>query len=388
MSTEPNEKPALLRQRDSATIQPVQELDPEISVYRHMVYGSGLTDPLDFLILIHLLFMTKDGEIITVAKLIARLQSEGIRNGNGKGKGLVGRDAVYASIKRLMAAGFLSRLEQESDGGSFKAVGYTFRKFPAANPAWTPEPDPYRPERESEKPQVRARAVTTHAVPASNRVSAAQDACGDNGHADNGHAHTARGKRRVSAAQHACGDNAYGSVSPPHPPEEGGTPSSPNPHTTGGVGGYTPEQLDEAVQFLMRLPGKWGLGLRRAKNLASVLLANAAETGWDLDGSLRMWLCRHEESKPLPTNYAATLEYRIKDLQLRSVAMATEDDNPQQAQKPSPAGRVPAWCGECNHGEQPRTLLERTVDVPGDDDAAAPCPRCHPAALAKARSTS
>jgi hypothetical protein len=46
----------------------------------------------------------------------------------------------------------------------------------------------------------------------------------------------------------------------------------------------------------------------------------------------------------------------------------------QQAHSPG----VPDWCGHCNRGEQPRSLLERLVELPDGRDIK--CPDCHPGA--------
>ncbi|WP_138909678.1 hypothetical protein, partial [Streptomyces chryseus] len=120
----------------AASINRVQQLRPSVPLHRHMLYGSGLTHTADFVVLMHIHFMCEDGKDFTVNELVDALRAEGVRNANGKGDGLIGSKAVYESVARLRAAGFLHRSQE--NGGNFGKVSYTFYEFPAHDPNWNP----------------------------------------------------------------------------------------------------------------------------------------------------------------------------------------------------------------------------------------------------------
>ncbi|MYX88448.1 MULTISPECIES: hypothetical protein [unclassified Streptomyces] len=125
----------------------------------------------------------------------------------------------------------------------------------------------------------------------------------------------------------------------------------------------------------MNLPGAWAVGLTRARGLADKLIANADETGWDLDTTLRLYLTRHEPDKGAVKNHGATLAYRISDMQskeavLAAAAEASEPTSQAAGTAAAKPGHVD-WCGECDSPTY-RFLLP-------DDGPAAKCKTCHPA---------
>ncbi|KOV10731.1 hypothetical protein ADK60_37485 [Streptomyces sp. XY431] len=147
-----------------------------------------------------------------------------------------------------------------------------------------------------------------------------------------------------------------------------------------------PEQLLAAVGFLMRLPGKWAVGRLKARNLAPELVRAVADTGWKLDASLRAWLTRAEDGKAAPRVHGTVLEFRVKNLELRESVFASEESAdseraaalPGQA-RPQDKPRTPDWCGKCNNGEKPMSLMMRTIADPDlESDKVMPCPDCHP----------
>jgi hypothetical protein len=139
-----------------------------------------------------------------------------------------------------------------------------------------------------------------------------------------------------------------------------------------------PAAAAAAAQFLMRLPGKWAVGLQRAQNLAPWLVQNAEITGWTLDAGLRAYLTRPEPGKKPIDNFGAVLGYRIKDMQPRDAVLeaAAAVDEPEQTEQAAATAALPDWCTECDSPEY------RWI-VP-DEGAARQCPKCHPSAVARA----
>ncbi len=123
---------------------------PPISVHPHMVFGSGLTDPLDTLVLVHCMFAAAAGAPFTVADVLKALRDQGVRASNGSG--LVGRDAVRGAFANLEKAGFIRRT-QANEKGRFAAVSYELYQHPVYNPDWAPKPEPLSAA-EATKPQV------------------------------------------------------------------------------------------------------------------------------------------------------------------------------------------------------------------------------------------
>ncbi|WP_052499842.1 hypothetical protein [Streptomyces vietnamensis] len=286
-------------------------LRPSVPLYRHMLYGSGLTHALDFLVLAHIHFLCEDGQSFTVDELVEALRREGVRSANGKG--LIGSKAVYESVARLRSAGFLHRTQE--NGGNFGAVEYTFYEFPALNPNWTP-PGTSVSVQNGPLP-LSGEAVPT--LPPSNIISAGQTASPDKARADKARADRRSGKRHVSAGQTASPDRRSGKPSPPHPPEEV-TTSSPNPlaNTSSSTSlpspreeegaGYAEEDLRAAADVLQLLPDPWTQGRLNASKLAPKLLKVMAEQGWPGIGTVDRALLTKQLTK---NPYKITNPYRL-----------------------------------------------------------------------------
>ena len=132
---------------------------PPVSVHEHMVFGAGMTDALDYLVLLHCMFLAASNRPFTVNDVIASLRQEGIKSSNGSG--LVGRDAVRASFRGLIEAGFIRRI-QSNEKGKFGKAEYELFQHPSYNPARTA---PHASE--AAKPQVTPQtAMPSPVIPA------------------------------------------------------------------------------------------------------------------------------------------------------------------------------------------------------------------------------
>ncbi|MEW1754727.1 hypothetical protein [Streptomyces angustmyceticus] len=364
----------------SAVIGRAQSLRPSVPLYRHMIYGSGLSHSLDFVVLMHIHFMCEDGKDFTVQDLIDSLRAEGIRNANGKGDGLVGSKAVYESVARLRAAGFLHRAQ--GNGGSFGKVSYTFHEFPATDPNWTP---PGMSGSTGDLPF----PLTGEAQPTSNEISAGQTASPHKGSADKGSADRRSGKSPILAGQTGSPLRGSGKGSPPHPPEGGGN-SSPQPPKTGNKGrapkadrlavacaltdeDYQPtkEQIAAADTWLQDLRGKWQQSIPEARTIAPLLASYVHALDHELDDYLELLLTQ-EDPKDKVIVASRVLPHRIKHLKRRR----RDEREPLPQQQGASSGGGIGWCGECNGGEMPLMPYQRTVELPDGTDV--PCEACHP----------
>ncbi|MGW3077884.1 hypothetical protein [Kitasatospora sp. NPDC001132] len=392
-----------------------------VPVHAHMRSGPTRVEyPLDLLVLVELGFMLgeqarrpKDAPplVVTPITLIERLQSQGVVSANGSR--LVSRDSVYESFKRLRGKGYIRLINMRSkDGRRSAGVAYEYYEWPAYNPDYRPAPDPA----DIESPQVSsASGIAGNGIAGSRdqirtkkRSSQVKSASGIAG---NGIAGSRGGESTFPQVSSASGNAG----NPPHPPGEVGTTSSPSPHgrpsrdaaaaprrdrpeagqtaeVAAELAPVDPELLQASVDFLMRLPGKWAVGRLKARNLAGELARAVEDTGWKLDASLRMWLTRSEEGKAAPRVHGTVLEFRIKNLELREAVFATEDTASEEglalpAQvRPQAKPRTPDWCGKCNDGEQPMSLMMRTIADPDlESDRVVPCPDCHPSRVRFAR---
>ncbi|MFE7531380.1 hypothetical protein ACFU7Y_37590 [Kitasatospora sp. NPDC057542] len=394
---------------------------PSVSVFAHMRSGpTRVVYPLDLLILVELGFMFGEQArqpqdaaplIVTPPALVERLQGQGVVSANGSG--LVSRASVYESFKRLIEKGYIRRINLRSEDGRRSAgVAYEYYEWPAYNPDYRPASDPA----DDESPQVRSasgnagssNAGSREQTSTKNRSPQVKSASGNAGSSNAG----SRGKNSAFPQVRSASGNA---ANPPHPPGEVGTTSSPSPHgrhlrdaaaaprrdradvgspadAAADLAPVDPELFQAAVDFLMRLPGKWAVGRLKARNLAAELVRATEDTGWKLDASLRMWLTRAEEGKAAPRVHGTVLEFRIKNLELRESVFATEDATSEQAAvlpaqvRPQAKPRTPDWCGKCNGGEQPMSLMMRTIADPDlESDRVLPCPDCHPSRVRFAR---
>ena len=312
------------------------EPGPSLVLQPHMVFGSGLTDPLDYLVLIHTLYLAVLGKPFTPAAVLASLRAEGVRSGNGSG--LVGRDAVYASFKRLVEAGFLRRV-QEGEPGKFGRVSYELYQYPEYNPAWSPV---------SVKPQVSPDTAMPEAGNRTNGKAAGQPGYGNAGSAVPGYGNAGSGMNDKAAGQPGYGNAGSGSGIPPVPPKGEVTPPPYPPHasaatsnavTQGGEGErsaqHTPEQLQAAANFLRDLPEHLAINSKMRRKLAPLLLDQIREEAWELGPQLLAELSKDQGSGPVK-NAASTVKYRIDHLR----------PCPASA-RPGTAGRPPAGAARC-----------------------------------------
>ncbi|WP_031029972.1 MULTISPECIES: hypothetical protein [unclassified Streptomyces] len=350
-----------------------QSLRPSVPLYRHMLYGSGLPQPLDFLVLAHIHYMCEDGKSFCVDDLVEALRNEGVLSANGKG--LIGSKAVYQSVARLREVGFLHRTQ--ANGGNFGRVSYTFYEFPSLNPHWT-----LAGIAESATEPV---GLSGEAVPSGNRIGTGQTASPDRARADKARADRPRGNRAEIAGRTASPEKARGQGSPPHPPEGGGGTPPPNPRNKGRApkadryaeqcaltaDDYQPtaEEIRAADAFLQDLPGKWQMGPDEARALAPLLASRAHTQGYEFDTYLELVLVQDDADKPA-TRPSRVMPYRVRNLKRRRT-----EDKPLPGAQAAPGG-LAEWCGVCNVGERPAAVYQRTRELPDGRDV--PCPECHP----------
>jgi len=262
---------------------------PSVPVYNHMLFGpDAVTAPLDLMMLAQLLFMLAEKArkgpedppmVVTPQSLLERLRSLGVVGGNGSK--LVGRDAVYESLKRLRELNYIRRVEPRENGKRVGPVFYEFYEFPA----WNPEPYVVAA---SEKPQVGATSGIAGSGIAGSRSPKrtkreSPQVGATSGIAGSGNA----GSRSPGSAFPQVGATSGNAVSPPHPQEEVNT-SSPYPLTGNAAApreegeevSFAPDDLEAAVGLFQRLPLPWLLGRPDATKLAPVLLSVMADQGW------------------------------------------------------------------------------------------------------------
>ncbi|MFE2728384.1 hypothetical protein [Kitasatospora sp. NPDC059327] len=390
-----------------------------VPVHAHMRSGPTRVEyPLDLLLLVELGFMFGEQArrpqdaaplIVTPTALVERLQGQGVVSGNGSG--LISRKSVYESFRRLIEKGYIRRINLRSEDGKHSGgVAYEYYEWPAYNPDYRPALDPADdafPQVGAAFPNGTSSNGGSRERSGANRRSPQVGAAFPNGTSSNG------GSRGSKLAFPQVGAAFPNGGNPPHPPGEVGTTSSPSPHgrhsrdaaaAPGRAGSgvpaeaavelapVDPELFQAAVDFLMRLPGKWAVGRLKARNLAAELVRAAEETGWRLDASLRVWLTRAEEGKAAPRVHGTVLEFRVKNLELRESVFAIEATDSERAPalpgqaRPQNRPRTPDWCGKCNDGEKPMSLMMRTIADPDlESDSVMPCPDCHPSRARFAR---
>lgn len=281
MTYQANRHNDVAHEEGTASISRAAALRPSVPLYRHMLYGSGLSHPVDFLVLSHIHFMCEDGRDFTVDEVVTALRDEGVRNSNGKGDGLIGSKAVYESVGRIRAAGFLHRVQ--GNGGRFGRVAYTFYEFPSQNPHWTPSES-------SDSDDNLPLPLTGEAVPASNSVSAGGTASPHKARADKGSADRRSGRTPVSAGHSASPHRRSGSVSPPTPPPEEEVKPPPPPTPSSTVRSlpsqreeegpdFSTEEIDAAARFLQRMD-RWQAGAKTARRCATRLLRTMRAQEW------------------------------------------------------------------------------------------------------------
>ncbi|MFI8365253.1 hypothetical protein ACIGD1_34515 [Streptomyces sp. NPDC085612] len=293
-----------------------------VAVYREMAFGGQLVHSLDYVVLTHVLFAIAANEKITVPGIWKRLQALGIRSAKDHDK-LVGKNAVYDSFNRIIAAGFIRRGRlPHPDGAGLKGpVVYQVFEFVADNPDFqgaAPAPLP-----------------GTREVDSQDHVSAGQTTSRNLGSGVSGTGFPGSGRRRIPAGQTASPVPGSGEALPPTPPRGMDIPPTPTATAapsvaadavTGGRGRgrfarqanplVDPAALEAAIDFLMNLPGDFAHGIGLAKANAPLLVEACARTGWELGPELAAELTKNPAGLKNPNRAVKT---RIeKDLKLRS----------------------------------------------------------------------
>ncbi|MFJ3793845.1 hypothetical protein [Kitasatospora sp. NPDC090091] len=372
-----------------------------IQVHHHMQFGPTAVFNLDLQVVVQLAFMLQeqarrlpdeDPLVVTPITVWERLKELGVPSGNGSG--LIGKNAVYESFARLIAKGYVRRIPTRSaDRRRAGPVSYQYYENPAWNPDWAP---PLESLQVSSGSGNAGSGIATSGTAGSRTNQSFPQVGSTSGIAGSGIAGSSTFPQ-VSSTSGNAGN-------PPHPPEEVGTTSSPSPpkRRSAAAGGGSaaapsgeapltadvdPKQLQAAVDFLMRLPGKWAVGRLKVRGLATELVRALEDTGWKLDAALRLWLTRTEEGKAAPRSHATVLEFRIKNLELREAVLAVDagDGPPDRAAGAQRKPWLPDWCGKCNDGVQPMSLIMRTIADPDlESDKVIPCPDCHPSRVRRA----
>ncbi|WP_406484205.1 hypothetical protein [Streptomyces sp. NBC_01568] len=268
-----------------------------VTVHRHMVFGPGaLKSPVDFTVMVHLLFAVAEGAQVTAAALLALLREQGVQS-PGDAKRLIGRDAVYAAIARLVELGFIRRVElpNEKFPGRRGRIVYEVYEQPLYNPDMAAVPQ----------------FVMFPGQPEADGISAGQDASGSAGSWSPASGSAGSIQNGHSAGQNTSGSDARWNHVPPTPPRGVVTPLPPTPSGTvpadvatavtreGGQpsGPKTnPERIAAAVELLSLLDGPLTLNTKQRQELAPYLLEQADLEGWPLTTALLV-----ELGKDLPS---------------------------------------------------------------------------------------
>ncbi|MFF9593831.1 hypothetical protein ACF1FX_32385 [Streptomyces sp. NPDC014646] len=298
------------------------------TVLRHMVYGSGLTHSLDYVVLLHTLFRLEENEPFTPLDIWDDLQTEGIRSAKHAGE-LVGRDAVYQSFNRLITAKFIRRTTQGGVPGRFGKVQYEVYRQPVYNPDFSDKATPLPGTPEAAESDSKTAGRT-----ASRNTGTGVSASGVPG----------SGQNRIPAGRTAYGVPGSGDGVPPTPPyreEEDSSSRKASSATAVTPGTQTPE-VAAAAEYLAELPGRWACGRKTAERLAPLLADAVMTQGWALGDELAQQLTRRF---PPRRRVASVLKERIEDLpRYHSVRQA--DGAPAQA----PVGNL-------DSGERPGAAL-------------------------------
>ncbi|MCZ4103197.1 hypothetical protein [Streptomyces sp. H39-C1] len=350
-----------------------------VSVPGRIGIGTDLVQSLDYVVMLQLLFNIAEGATPTPPKVWEQLKARGIRSSKNADE-LVGKNAVYESYTRLIAAGYVRRAELPN-------VKHPGRKGPIAydvydNPAWNPDwqaqqvgSDPFKPsgchDDAPEEPQVGTLPGTPEA--SDSEIGKIEETAGQNaspnaGTVVQGSGVPGSGGRRIPAGQNASGVPGSGSASPPTPPPgEVTTPSSPPTGPTGPIGARTqtgeeeamrsartptPAELAAAFDFLSNLPGDWAVGYGKARKYSPLLLSIAWVQGWELGPALAAKLTEYRPGTIY--NHAATLGTRIKELTRFRPAAAVAPAPVGSADQPCPQHpfRAAAQCVPCGAGTE------------------------------------
>ncbi|MFI5634863.1 hypothetical protein ACIA8E_37050 [Streptomyces sp. NPDC051664] len=282
---------------------------PATTVMRHMVYGSGLTRALDYVVLLHALFRLEENQAFTPKDIWRDLQAEGVRSAKNANE-LVGRDAVYESFNRLIAAKFIRRMAVDGVPGRFGKVRYELFRQPAYNPDYALAEEAGQPQYDAHVPDTSQPLPGTPDADKAGSKTARHTASRNAGYGLAGSGVPGSGPRRIPAGQTASGVPGSGSGHPPTPPyreEEDSSSLKPSSITPGA----SATAVAAASEFLAELPGRWACGRKSAAELAPLLAEAAQEQGWKLSGDLVQQLTRRSQAR---RGALSVLRERIEDL--------------------------------------------------------------------------
>jgi len=327
-----------------------------VTVHSHMRSGPhALTEcPLDLAVVVELMFLfAEQGRRapdetplrITPQSVLERLQTLGVRSGNGAR--LVGSNAVYDSFARLRAKGYLRRIViSDEKTGQRTGVVYEFYDWPAWNPEAPAGPDGAPIGEFSQVGPTSGNAtsgIATSGNPGSGTKNASPQVVPTSGNATSGNAGS-RPKPQVVPTSGNAG-------TPPHPPEVVVT-TSPYPlnatdgsRQNGEEGESSASNNDEqrraAYEFLQDLPDPWSAGRATARKLAPELIEAITQQGWQLDDKLVKQLTGNAEGIK---RYPSVLAKRIADLPRRG---RSGTSGAAQDRCPDHPARYLRGCPEC-----------------------------------------
>jgi hypothetical protein len=377
--------PEDIAQNEHAPITRAKAPVSGISVPAHLGIGSDLVDPLDYVVLIQVMFDVSAGLRVTPLQVWERLQARGIRSTKHHSD-LVGKNSVYDSFNRIIDAGYMRRFNQPNvkHPGRKGPVGYEVYDNPAWNPAWQAKQVGADPLTASEEPQVGMRPQYRDDLqPEASRdgKAAGRNASPVPGSGNSGSGNQGRGSRAIPAGRNASPVPG----SPPHPPVGGGN-TTPSPHKTGKASrrqeqcalhpdDYVPTaaEIAAAMQFLQDLPNKWQHSIDEAREVAPLLASRVHMLGVDLDVLLQIELTAEDPKNPVRSG-VRVMPARIRAMKGRKA------DAPEASQQ---QGGLVEWCGECNEGEYPAETFQRMVEL--EDGRVVPCTKCHPKHVRAAR---
>ncbi|MCX5318091.1 hypothetical protein [Streptomyces sp. NBC_00154] len=310
---------------------------PATTIMRHMVYGSGLTRALDYVVLLHALFRLEENQAFTPKDIWRDLQAEGVRSAKNANE-LVGRDAVYESFNRLIAAKFIRRMAIDGTPGRFGKVRYELFRQPAYNPDYALAKEAGQPQDDLHVPYTSQPLPGTPDADKVGSKTAGHTASRNAGCGLAGSDVPGSGPRRIPAGQTASGVPGSGDGRPPTPPyreEEDSSSLKPSSNTLGA----SATAVAAAAEFLAELPGRWACGRKSAAELAPLLAEAVQEQGWPLGADLVTELTRRYQAR---RSTVSVLRDRVQDLpRYQAVRKALSRERSSGVQVPGQPSALP-----------------------------------------------
>ncbi|MFB7675257.1 hypothetical protein ACFC26_27985 [Kitasatospora purpeofusca] len=318
-----------------------------VTVYRPMVFGpQAPVHTLDLMVLVHLLFAVRDNHKLAPLTLWRELQEAGVRSAKNANE-LVGKNAVYESIARLIALGYVRRVElpNEKHPGRRGPIAYQVFEDPSQNPVQQASATTAEAE-SSQVTMLPGMPEAGFGLSGHSDVPAGQNASRNAGAVVPGSGVPGSWKRDVPPGQNAS--RVPGSIGLPlHTSGGGKTPPTPHvppvpsvpsePRTGRGRvrsanqnHGFSPEAISAAQDFLAELPTPFACGIVDQRKHAPLLLETIERQGWELGPEL----ARALTSKPATGLNSPTraLKARFGELPRRSVVL--RDSAPDTAPGP------------------------------------------------------